>query len=465
MDEDEDEILTPERWRARVPPSRFELIYGKLVVGRSFARSRALLQLVLASYGPSAILGMAPGPLWWAALAEGDAAPAGLKTIADWQHWAERLPDPPELPDAGPAVDDAHASVVRQLATVVEVLRQSQLGWGFARPTQLWAASHVLAPDLLLLARGTQAQVEPWCIAGVADLVIEVCFGGESLEAFYPQLALYGALGVPEAWVVDPRAGTIAAFDLGPQTLQTRPPDADGLLRPRRIPGIALDPTILVQIPSAAAAPRPIAPMLSLPLWRLEQTAASFLPPLPRLTSVDNLGMPIVPTLALDPVPIPPALVQLAELRGELQGPDGLVTLGRQQDDWNLLGLLLMSVGLVEAVRLYPARYWVHALARLGAVPPSSADDRDRPITPDELAAMQIRADAASPPPWRRGSYRGVAEDYDLEGPIEPIMRGQVGSRADADFIAAARSDVPRLIAEVRRLQAQLRAREERAEE
>jgi hypothetical protein len=76
----------------------------------------------------------------------------------------------------------------------------------------------------------------------------------------------------------------------------------------------------------------------------------------------------------------------------------------------------------------------------------------DETITDAELDAILARANAASPAPWHVGHYRGVGEDYDLAGPVEPVMRGMVGSRADAEFIAAARTDIPRLVAEVQRL-------------
>ena len=76
----------------------------------------------------------------------------------------------------------------------------------------------------------------------------------------------------------------------------------------------------------------------------------------------------------------------------------------------------------------------------------------------EDLQAMQARADAASPGPWLSwvegrdhlaGSnliqtHGGGPEGVDIE-----LVGGAV---ADQDFIAAARSDLPVLIAEVRRL-------------
>jgi hypothetical protein len=89
-----------------------------------------------------------------------------------------------------------------------------------------------------------------------------------------------------------------------------------------------------------------------------------------------------------------------------------------------------------------------------------SADDE--PLTSDEIEAIERRCHAASPGPWvsyvegrdhtsgssfiRTGADDARTEDIELYG----------ATVADQDFIAAARQDVPRLIAEIRRLRMQL---------
>lgn len=86
--------------------------------------------------------------------------------------------------------------------------------------------------------------------------------------------------------------------------------------------------------------------------------------------------------------------------------------------------------------------------------PPASA-----PLTPADLDTIEARADAATPGPW--------GDDYIVSSysgsPIERpriIANGRIVAHvmmsdsdvSDADFIAAARTDVPALVAEVRRL-------------
>lgn len=86
------------------------------------------------------------------------------------------------------------------------------------------------------------------------------------------------------------------------------------------------------------------------------------------------------------------------------------------------------------------------------------------PMADAELDAIRRRADAASKGPWR--AYIACPEDgfesFIQIGGIhyEPNMHvfrdGERANDADIDFIAAARQDNPRLIAEIKRLRREL---------
>lgn len=87
--------------------------------------------------------------------------------------------------------------------------------------------------------------------------------------------------------------------------------------------------------------------------------------------------------------------------------------------------------------------------------------DDQPPLTDEELAAMKARADAATPGPWR--TWRGdVGDRYEViisqllgsNGREVMHLSGGFGhpNADDTAFIAHARDDVPRLIAEVERL-------------
>ena len=94
-------------------------------------------------------------------------------------------------------------------------------------------------------------------------------------------------------------------------------------------------------------------------------------------------------------------------------------------------------------------------------------------MTDDELQAIEARASAATPGPWRSddqvvgwmgGTQPGVAvrnQDGNVRDAVAMVVdmraaeiSGSLRPIEDAAFIAAARMDVPALVAEVRRLRA-----------
>ena len=76
-------------------------------------------------------------------------------------------------------------------------------------------------------------------------------------------------------------------------------------------------------------------------------------------------------------------------------------------------------------------------------------------MTKDRLKEIEARADAATDGPWMSvDSYIGVEE-------AEDQAVGETGRDADATFIAHARTDIPDLIAEVKRLQGEILELEE----
>ncbi len=77
-------------------------------------------------------------------------------------------------------------------------------------------------------------------------------------------------------------------------------------------------------------------------------------------------------------------------------------------------------------------------------------------MTDDELTALESLANAATPGEWRAIPYAGPGPDgsWQVDAPITCVADCFESDRpkADAAFIAAARTSVPALIAEVRRL-------------
>jgi hypothetical protein len=87
----------------------------------------------------------------------------------------------------------------------------------------------------------------------------------------------------------------------------------------------------------------------------------------------------------------------------------------------------------------------------------------DTGMTDEELAAIRARCEAATPAPWRsyfEGRDHTSGSDFIMTG--EDARRGNDlelagATRADQDFIAHARQDVPRLLDEIARLRRMLK--------
>lgn len=73
-------------------------------------------------------------------------------------------------------------------------------------------------------------------------------------------------------------------------------------------------------------------------------------------------------------------------------------------------------------------------------------------MTPEDLTAIEQRASAATPGPWRLDHGDVIADEPGV-GAVGIAEVIGVRDTADAVFIAKAREDVPALLAEVRRLQ------------
>jgi hypothetical protein len=96
----------------------------------------------------------------------------------------------------------------------------------------------------------------------------------------------------------------------------------------------------------------------------------------------------------------------------------------------------------------------------------------DMLLTDEELAAIEARANAAMSGPWKKRSQRYQAtrvtagrEVVCLAGRSADVVFGRRMHDETMEFIAHARRDIPRLLAEVRRLRAMLTSTDEASEE
>lgn len=79
----------------------------------------------------------------------------------------------------------------------------------------------------------------------------------------------------------------------------------------------------------------------------------------------------------------------------------------------------------------------------------------NKPMTNEDLSQIEARAAAASPGPWTLGAPEGPMDGPTVKDADGLTLVEDVSIRiTECDFIAHARTDVPALVSEVRRLRA-----------
>lgn len=89
-------------------------------------------------------------------------------------------------------------------------------------------------------------------------------------------------------------------------------------------------------------------------------------------------------------------------------------------------------------------------------------------LTPTEMAAIEQRAEAATPGPWQvernhNGLLIGISSPSQMKHDLDflftfyaRISRRLSQEELNAEFIVHAREDIPKLIAEIKRMQAKI---------
>jgi Uma2 family endonuclease len=82
----------------------------------------------------------------------------------------------------------------------------------------LLTSQRVLIPDIVVVRHERQTIVTDRAIEGPPDLVVEVLSPRGATRDRVRKARLYAKSGIPEYWIVDPRAKTIEVYALGDQS-------------------------------------------------------------------------------------------------------------------------------------------------------------------------------------------------------------------------------------------------------
>ena len=376
---DQTELLYPE--------VRFELVEGKFLIGGTLEGSRWLLKEALMGWGLEAGIAFAPLHQWWSALRI--AYEVSHQTAEDWLIWAESFPIsnprrrwwPPlgsryKAEDYG--VKDRLRTSLRHAVTLGEV------GYCFGPRYGLWIGNQVFTPDMLMLTTTSLAEDRFYdrYTRGAADLVIECMLPEWADLDEQVRKQYYEQHWVLHYWTVNPIAQQMQFWQWSPEGYQLQAVDADGCYR--GLAGLTVTPELLwvkhnrypgLPIVTSAWQPRS---------WHLIEEEGP--------ESWDSI--PFEPRLDLEPVPIQPEQFVSWCPEGKLES-DPFPLIGR--GTWgtrNAIGMLLMSVGMVETVKLIPAYEWVRVLRRIEREQQQDEQKRQHWWSQAQIVAQKLHQEA-----------------------------------------------------------------------
>jgi Uma2 family endonuclease len=342
--------------------TKIELVNGQLVVGDCLSHSLRLLSQILRGWEIEAIVALAPELLWWQALSQTFAAPTvtnldGMDASTIWQ-WADAIDYEPDVPSHTGSWTWSYSQLRQAIRMALfglgmryEKLGQS-LGGGFVNRL----GNNGFMPDVLFFRGEPHNRLYDYYLDGAADIVVEFIQPGCEDYIYTVKKPIYEAAGVPELWIFDVTQRQIELFRLIEGVYQLQSPDATGRYSVASVPGLTFFPDRIWQDKSDWDYP-------------LEETWFEVATDAPRLTRVKPVGEGVDWSkallkfpIALDPVAIafddyiywcPEAKFEFVNGRPDIGGRDGIK---------GLAGMLLMTFGLKEAVKLAHPRAWVTAL-------------------------------------------------------------------------------------------------------
>jgi Uma2 family endonuclease len=120
-------------------------------------------------------------------------------------------------------------------------VRGNYLGMVLYAPTDVrFTPDNVLIPDIIFIRQDRLHIIGPKTIDAAPDLVVEILSPGTRRRDLETKRALYARFGVPEYWLVDPKARTVTVLALSGARFQTVPPAEAGTIVSRVLPGLTL---------------------------------------------------------------------------------------------------------------------------------------------------------------------------------------------------------------------------------
>jgi Uma2 family endonuclease len=359
-----------DRWYRDIPEGKLELLGGKLVVS-TLAGSRWVLRELLNDYTPDLVLPMVSSHLWWNALEASYSPRPCPATLAEWHDWADQLSYEPEVVPTGPRMTNEHYRMYDLLHWGLYHLGESSgLGRQLGRDFVIRLGENGPTPDLVFIDRKGLTRLRDRYLDGPPAIAIEIVMRGSEEQDRVFKRRLYERAAVPEYWLFDPETPEITFFRLqadgryDPLVFDARElarnvaTGEDSVYRSTAVPGLSLSLRQLLTMEEHDWS-NPLPPFLPLPTDAGEAGRLSL-----GEGGIQWDSIPFRPRVELEPVPI--RFDEYASWcgRAKFERYAGGLKIDGTEGSRRVAGMLLMTFGLLEVVRLAHPREWLAFLDR-----------------------------------------------------------------------------------------------------
>ena len=323
----------------RLPRNKIELVDGQTLISGSLRTSRMVLQAILEGYGPEYILPLVDQGL----LREACIEAFGRDPSPISHHYPEVAPTMPV------------ARLASELMMSFHVLdRYGSLG----RDVVVRLGKDAFTPDVYVYADPADPRQGSYYYDGPPDLIIEVMHPANRAFDTGRRLSGYQAAQVPEIWLIDFEHETIRVYHRTSDAYAVRTVIAPEPLVSRALPTLTLPTDRLWRIKAD--------PWKNyFDLVTLDEATSSAPARRRRRASwpEQSVERPFAPDIGLIPTPISFEQFIAWAPEAKFEWFDDCPHIGGgDETNLHLTGLLLMTLGLTEAVGLLPAEAWADYL-------------------------------------------------------------------------------------------------------
>ena len=317
-------------------------------------------------WGLEAAIVLAPIPLWRSALTQAFGC-SNTDDLDILKNWAESFHYDPKLPPFTPGNCSGQNGLWKQTLTMAMfgLDDDEKLGHHTSRGVINRLGNDALMPDNYFhLGTPGQAQYE-YYLQGPAQWVVEWVRPGVENHVRIDKRSRYEAAGIPELTILDAKHKTIEFLRLIDGRYQLQQADANGRYALSSIPGL----TFLTENLWRTKADDKLTHPIEKHFFEIADDTPRMLDRSPRYVGAgidfhDRPGFPI----ALESVPIPFEDFAYWTPEAKFELVDGKPDIGGTEGVKGLTGMMLMTFGLTEAVKLFHPKDWVQALIRLRSI-------------------------------------------------------------------------------------------------